>query len=357
MTHDEFSCVYYSQQYPRSLRVLSVLALVFDKIYFPGVWIPNRPVDEKAIKTEIDRILKVCKGKKSRIHTNDTLQMLGLMSFIGPAQTLKDICVFTGKPGYAGTLEKGAEELTMVLEEMLYGPPPPDFTPVPSLGFGKGLPGAKTAEDAVNAPSWLSYPANAVIFSQKHNISLLNDFPELPVPCVPHSPKSNAKALSTYLALESVNMVLPKIGPVHPEQLLEIRSDLQSDLASFRLTMLKLSKELNEMISLKSAWQEIQKEAKFLAETTVVPELENLRKSINDTGKPWHKRLVDMTLDAPELIGNFTMMLPHQALIQVFKRIGQEIKEIYDDQIEKNRILIGSGLSYLIKLQQLNKKL
>jgi len=356
MNNNEFSCVYYPQQYPRSFRSLTILALVFDKVYFPGVWIPNKPVDREAVQTEIDRIINVLKEKKPLRHTYDTQQMLGLMSFIGPGQTLRDICIFTGRSGYAGTLEEGTEELTMVLEKMVYGPPPPSFTPTPSMGFAKGLPGENTADNSVNAPSWLSYPANAVIFSQKYSIPLLNDCPELPVPCVPYSPKSNAKILSTYLALESLKMVLPKIGPVDPEQLLEIRSDLQDELASFRLKMLELSKELNQAISSSSSWQHIQKNAKFLVETTVIPELENLRRAINDAGKPWHKRLVDLALDAPELIGNFTTMLPPQALIQVFKRIGQEIKEIYDEQIEKKRVLFGNGLSYLMKLQQLDLK-
>ena len=352
MLENEFSCVYYPQQYPRNARVLTILALVFDKIYFPGVWIPNRPIDTKAVQAEIDRILKISKEKKSRIHMNDTLQMLGLMSFIGPAQTLKDICIFTGRPGYAGTLEEGAEKLTMVLEEMIYGPPPPDFTPVPSLGFAKGLPGAKTAEDAVNAPSWLSYPANAVVFSQKNGVPLLNDWPELPVPCIPNSPKNDARILSSYLALESVKLILPRIGAVNPQQLVEIRNDLKNELVPFRLKMCQISKELNGFIEASTSWQDMQKNTKFLVETTIVPELEDLNKAINDIGKPWHQRLVNVTLDAPELIGNFFTMLPQKALLEVFKRISQEIKEMYDEHVQKNRLIVGSGLSYLMKLQK-----
>jgi hypothetical protein len=181
MIENELSCVYYPQQYPRNARVLTVLALVFDKIYFPGVWIPNRPIDTKGVQAEIDRILGLMKSKPQRIDTNDNIQMLGLMSFIEPAKILKDICIFTGKPGYAGILEEGAKELTKVLEEMIYGPPPPNFTPTPSLGFAKGLPGENSAENSINAPSWLSYPANAVAFSQKNGIPLLNDWLDLPV--------------------------------------------------------------------------------------------------------------------------------------------------------------------------------
>jgi hypothetical protein len=96
----------------------------------------------------------------------------------------------------------------------------------------------------------------------------------------------------------------------------------------------------------------VQKNAKFLVETTIVPELSNLNKAINDIGKPWHQRLVNVTLDAPELIGNFFTMLPQKALLEVFKRINQEIKEMYDEHIQKNRLIIGSGLSYLMKLQE-----
>jgi hypothetical protein len=328
------------------------LALVFDKIYFPGVWIPNKPIDTKAVKVEIERILGLMKTKRGRIHDNDNIQMLGLMNFIEPANALRNICIFTGKPGYAGILEEGTKELTMILEEMIYGPPPPDFMPVPSLGFAKGLPGENSAENSINAPSWLSYPANAVAFSQKNRIPLLNDWPEFPVPYIPHSPKNDARILSAYLALESVKCIFPRIGAVNPEQLVEIRNDLRDELIPFRIKMCQISKELNGAIDASSSWQDVQKNAKFIVETTIVPELENLNKAINDTGKPWHQRLVNVTLDTPELIGNFFTMLPHKAALEVFKRISQEVKEIYDEQVQKNRLMIGSGLSYLMKLHK-----
>jgi len=353
MAQDEFSCVYYSQQYPRSLRVLTLIGLIFDKVYFPGVWIPNKNIDEKSVAEEANRIQQLLiNERKSFRHLNDNIRMIGLMNFIKHAHVLKDFCIFTGQPGCAGTLEEGAKELAFVLEEMLYGPPKQGFTPAPAMGFAKGLPGNRTVENSINGPSWISYPANSVIFSQKHGIPLLNDFPEFPVPFVPSPAKSNAKILSTYLALESIKIILPKISHVEPECLLQIRDDLKDELSSFRLKMVQFSRELNQVISSTSSLKDVQREAKFIAETIVIPELENLKRTINDIGKPWHQRLLNLALDTPMLIGNFSTMLPHKSIQEVFKRIGQEVKEMYDEEIQKNRILIGSGLSYLMKLQE-----
>lgn len=58
---------------------------------------------------------------------------------------LREFCVFTGKFGQCGTLEEGANEITMLLEKIIFGPPPPNFTPTPPMGFAKGLPGDKEA--------------------------------------------------------------------------------------------------------------------------------------------------------------------------------------------------------------------
>lgn len=341
---DSLDAVYYSQQVPSSLEVLTVLSLIFDKIYFPGVYIPERGIDEAETKKEINRIISL---EKRDI---DMLRLVNCMIFALHYKYLKDFCIFTGKFGYAGILEEGAEKLTMQLEELVFGPPPPNFFPSPHMGFAKGLPGEKEA--AVNGPAWLSYPANALIYSLKNGLPLLNDNPYLPVPSLGGVDlKNNAKLLSTILAIECIKMVLPKLKPLSPEEIMEFRQQTRECVKPFRLALLRLSKELNAAIQSDTNLDKVQKEASFLVETTVYPELEELKKVINDPAKPWYRRAVDLAKSVPELVTNF---ISYPANIAIAKLLGEIASTLADlkDNSEKKQKMMGKGYYYLLKIQK-----
>src|SRR5260370_27915174 len=213
---DSFEAVYYPQQVPRP-GSLSLLALVFDRIYFPGVYLPTSEFDEEAVRREIKRILSL--GIALDV---DNVQMLNCMEFACHLKHLRDFCVFTGVPSGPVVLEDGTGELMRVLEEMIFGSPPPRFISTPSIGFYKGL-GENDVRVQFTAPASLAYPANAVVFSAKHQLLLINDDPTMPVPAIPSSPKSNAKVLATILALESVRLALPRLKEMTPEQIAELQ--------------------------------------------------------------------------------------------------------------------------------------
>jgi hypothetical protein len=211
---ESFDAVYYSQQVPISAESLTVLGLVFDHLIFPGVYLPTSPFDEEALKQEIKRITSL--GIPLSM---DDVQMLNCMEFSLHVKYVRDFCIFTGNPGMVGTVENEAHPLMMALEELMFGPPPPGFIPTPSLGFCKGFHFSdNVVEHQVNAPSSLSYPANALVYAIKHQIPLVNDT-SLPVPGIPAAPKDNAKLLATILAIESVRLVLPTLKPLMPKEL------------------------------------------------------------------------------------------------------------------------------------------
>lgn len=343
--NNSFDAVYYSQPVPSSFETLTILSLIFDKIYFPGVYIASSGIDEVETKKEIDRI------KLLEPRDIEQIQLINCMIFSLHNKYLKDFCVFTGKFGYAGILEDGAKEMTMMLEELVFGPPRPNFIPAPSLGFAKGLPGNKEA--AVNGPSWLSYPANALIYSIKNELPLVNDNPTLPVPALGSvSPKSNAKLLSTMLAIESINMVLPKLKALTPKEIMEFREQTQKYVKPFRLAMLKLSKDLNAVIKSDMSMNEVQKEARFLVETTVYPELEELKEIIHDPSKPWYRRAVDLAKSAPELASNFVSMPKHLAIAKLLAKIASTLADLRDDKLDKEHKMNRGGLYYLLKIKQ-----
>lgn len=341
---DSVNAVYYSQQVPSSLEVLTVLSLIFDKIYFPGVYIPEHGINEAETKKEIERILSL--GKRDI----DTIQLINCMKFALHYKYLKDFCIFTGKFGYMGILEEGAERLTMELEELVFGPPPPNFFPSPHIGFAKGLPGDK--ESAINGPAWLSYPANALIYSVRNGLPLVNDNPSLPVPSLGGvDVRNNAKLLSTILAIECIKMALPKLKPVSPEEIMEFRQQTMEYVKPFRLALLRLSKELNAAIQSDATIEKVQKEASFLVETTVYPELEELKKVINDPAKPWYRRVVDLAKLTPELVTNFISYPTNIAVAKLLGEIASTLADFKDDAEKKQKIM-EKGYYYLLRIQK-----
>jgi hypothetical protein len=344
---NSFDVVYYTQPVP-PFETLTFLSLIFDKVIFPGVHIPFEGVDEKETVKEIDRL------KKLGIDSQDDVHIINCMVYALHGKYLKEFCLFTGEFGYAGILEDGANKLTMQLEEMVYGPPPPNFHPVPPMGFAKGLPGNDKL--SVNSPSWISYPANAFIYASKKGLPLINDNPRMPMLSLGGLDiKCNAKLLSTILAIECVNFVLPKIKPMRPNEIAEFREETKNYVKPFRMSMLKLSKELNVVIKSTISIEEIQKEARFLVETTVYPELEELRKAIQDPGKPWFSKAFDLVKDTPELVTNFATLPLNIAIAKVLVKLGSVFADIGESQSEKEK-KARSGITYLLKLNDWNKK-
>jgi hypothetical protein len=251
-----------------------------------------------------------------------------------------------------GATEKEAHPVMMALEELVFGPPPPGFTPTPSLGFCKGFDFSdNVVEHQVNAPSSLAYPANALIYAAKHQIPLVNDS-RLPVPGIPAAPKDNAKLLATILAIESVKLALPKLKPLMPQQLQEFRCETGEFVKPFRVAMLRLAKELNGALTSDMNLQDVQRQAQFLVETSVYPQLHDLEAVLNDPGKPWYKRAVDLARAAPELATNFATMPKGIALAKLLGAIAKVLADVRDEQLDKENKLARSGIYYLLKLRR-----
>lgn len=343
-----FDAIYYSGPSPSSLHSLTMLGLVFDRLIFPGVFVPSEGVDEAETQKEIDRVAKL--GPLSM----DTAHMLNLMTIALNARYLSDFCVFPGKYGYPGVLESGAEELARELELQIYGPPPEGFTPTISLGFAKRVPG--TSPMSVNGPSWIAYPANALLYASHNQMLLVNDNPRLPVPAVGGSDvRSNAQQLATILALESVKLVLPNLRPLSFEELAEFRQDTRESAQPFRRAMLRLSKDLNQAILSDSPLEEVQKEAKFLVETTVLPELANFRDELSRPSRPWHRRAFDLIKNTPELVGAFATLPTNVAFAKVLVALGDVLTDIRDSRLEREGAGKRGGFHYLLRAEKLNE--
>jgi hypothetical protein len=196
----EFEAVYYSAPGPRSPHALTLLGLVFDRLYFPGVYVPSEGVDLEATRRELERL----KALPQRGNDPDVPHMMNLMVCALNADHLKDFCVFEGRFGAPGYLQPGAKELVKEFEELIFGPPPENFFPSYPMGFSKGLPGDHHA--SVNGPSWLTYPVNAIVYAHQTERVLVNDSPRLPVLSLGTANlKGNAKQLATVLSSDRRN--------------------------------------------------------------------------------------------------------------------------------------------------------
>lgn len=348
----EFEAVYYSGPAPTSLRALTVMGLVFDRVIFPGVYVPQTGVDIEGASRELDNLRrKYREGLKAK--SPDDFHLLNLMSFAVNVEYLKDFLVFTGKPGRLGVDNPEVRRLTHELELAIYGPPPKNFFPTVSLGFARGLPG--DADAGINSPSWISYPANALLHAGRTGTILINDNPNLPVLAVPAPVKANAKMLATIMAIESVNVVLPDVGVKTLAELAEFRLETKELVKPFRRAMVGLSRDLNAAILSDATLDDVWREAHFIVETTVQPALMELRADLDRAPRPWHRRAVDAAKGLPELAGAFLTLPTHLAVAKALASAMMVLADLRDDQLQKEGLAKRGGFHYLLKVQDLRK--
>jgi len=346
----EFEAVYYSGPAPGSMHSLTLLGLVFDRLIFPGVYIPTAGLDIKETVEEVKRLRSL-----PGLGRADHFHMLNMMVVALNAAHWKDFFVFTGQWNKFEAMEPGFGPLTKALEEAVYGPPPENFLPETTIQFSKRLPGDDSA--AIHGPSWLSYPANALLYAGRTGTILVNDNPTLPVLGVTGADlKANAKQLATIMALETVKFVLPKLKQLSFEELAEFRADAKETLQPFRRSMLRLSKELNAAILSEMSLEEVQKEARFIVETAIAPELEQLKEEMERPSKPWHRRVVDLALAAPEMAGAFATMPKSLALATALAKATGILVDIRDGQLEKEGLGKRGGFHYLLKIEKLQAR-
>ncbi len=338
--------VYYPKPIPSGPVSLTFMGLIFDKIHFPRVYFPHDNYDLNEVIKEAERLEKL-----ERIDYN-TAVLIGSLRFLPIANQLREFCYFTGKESEAfGDDEKGTDEIIKALDEELFGPPKKNFIPIYEKNYVKGLPGN---ESSIHYPGSLQYPANALIYSAKHDIPLINDDPHMPVPARGgDSPKNNSKLLATILAMECASFVLPKLKPLNPQEILEMRHELSDYLVPFRLSVLRLAGELNKAITTEGKSEDVIQAAKFLVETEVQPSLIELQNIINAPSKKWYYRAFDAAKQVPELATAYATMPPNLAIAKTLTAIGNILVDIHAEQAENEAK--RSGMYYLLKLKEANE--
>jgi hypothetical protein len=335
--------VYYPSPIPSGPGALTLMGLIFDKVHFPNVYLPTSGYDPEAVRKEADRIAAL------GLRDYNTAVLVSALRFLPLVKDLDGFCVFTGQEGQLfGNVDKmRAIDLVKALDEEIFGPPKPGFHPTYETGFHKALP---DNEQYIDYPGTLHYPATAMIYASGKKIPLINDNPNLPVPALGGvGAKDNARLLTTILAMECANLVLPRIRVLHPREIMEMREELSKHLQPFRLGLLKLSAELNKAISSTSSREEIIRAACFIVETEVQPTLIELKASIEAPSKRWYNRALEVAKQVPELAASFATMPTNVAIAKVLAALGSILVDMQSEEAGKRAS--RSGMYYLLKLR------
>lgn len=315
---------------------MTFLGLVFDRVHFPNVYIPTDGFDEEEVVKEINR-LSAIEQRDRNLWQTEALTRAALIP------ELREFCYFTGTKDqkiFGGNLEK-AGTLVNALHEQIHGAFPPGFTPIWSPGYSKGL----SYEACLDYPADYYYQCNALIYSGKNCIPLLNGDPNMPVPSLTgESAKNNAKLLSSQMAIQCVNLVFPEMGALQPAEICAVRNELAKEIADFRLGLLRLSKELNNAIESTATEKEIVEAAKFIAQTDVLPTLIELRDALSKPKQDWMTRSWELTKKIPALAGAYAT-LNSEAIPKTIEALGDWLIGAREEHVRSN-------MYYLLKLEE-----
>lgn len=339
--------VYYPSMVPNNRYTITQLAILFDSIILPGAYLPLNKLDKKEITERIQQIESVDMERGAKSY-----DMLMPLYFAKEYQELGDIFIGTGEWGHMGVLEPEAHDLTMELESLYFGPPEPGFTPVPTMGFNFGVGSENDVTKQINGPAFFSYPANAYVYANKHDLPLISDTTMMPMPRgTQPSTKINADKLTAQLSLASLSLILPRVKPLSAPQILEVRSKLDSDIKALNATLAGYASKLREKVGDNPESELLQQEAEFIAKTEIYPQLEHLRRTLETPGQILNRNAIDFALENPELFARIALQ-PHdlEAWLSVLKASSGKIKQTIDEVRNGALAERSSGLSLLLKL-------
>ncbi len=337
----KLEAVYYACQIPRGLAALTILGAVFDRVHFPGVYLPKDGFDQKELDEEIARI----ESLNPPVDKGD--RILGILRFVRHVRTLDGFCVFTGdreKP-FANDVP---QNMVKDIYEAIHGPPRPNWEPLFQTSHVKAMPGDI---EHIAYPGDYHYLAGAILHSARTGIPILNDVPGLPVPCADRiSPQDDARILSAIIAIECARIALPDMPLLRPEDLMEFRAENKPTLRAFRRSMLRYASDLRGMVS-NASQAELEDTTRFFVQTEIVPALDELRSNMNSPARPWHKRAIDFIRVMPEFGAAFMTLDPHTAIGKVLTTYAGQFFAEMMARGDQREALKRSGLYYLLRLQ------
>lgn len=341
----QLDAVYYSAPMPRTLSALVAMGLVFDRVHFPGVYLPQGDYDRVGWKAEAKRIADL------NMKDFDTFLLVQMMSFTETAERLAGfLCYDKGRDDPLDAYDVDGK-LVGQMQEALLGPPRDDFIPLIQTWHHKAVQGSK---EHLTYRGDIHYHAGALRAASDAGIPLICDVPGLPIPGAERAATADAKALSAFIALQAMHLVLPEMPLLRPDDLMEFRQENAPHLRAFRRAMLRYAGAWRGQLAV-AAPEEIAQETRFLVETEIVPALDELRQLATDPARPWLKRAIDGVRLTASVAGSCFTMRWDQAAVKVLGALAPQFLNEIDAKGDKRRELRRSDLYYLLQVQKAAK--
>ncbi|MQR02578.1 hypothetical protein [Glaciimonas soli] len=343
----KLEAVYYGSAIPANKASLTFLAVVFDRIHFPDVYLPVDGFDSKDVLKEANRI------EAYGFTDYDTTLLVGALRCLPMMNDLKQFCHFTGSNTFDAKFGPETVQLVDALELEVFGPRPENFIPTYQTIHSKGLP---DNNDCIVYPGALFYPANAIVYATQNGLPLVNDNMHLPVPAFGgNDAVHNTKLLATIMAMECVKFALPNVRALTPKEIIELRAELSKYLAQFRRSLLGLAATLNSQISKSDSYEDIMKAATFIVQTEVEPSLAELRDALEGTEQDWYKRTFDLAKEAPLLATMYATMPRAAVIAKVLIMLGGVFVDSRAGAASQKNAS-RSGMYYLLRAQDAMRK-
>lgn len=336
--------IYYPYPVPLNRYTISVLGILFDRVYLPGVYLPPTNIDLHDLENEDKRLTEI---QKNHPETYGRI-MIALVRFLKDYQDLKGIFVGTVKQNGGELLEKESMDFAKHLEQAIYGIPPKGFTPLINQGVYFGVGGGD-----INSPDWITYPANAYVYSLKTKTPLFTDNLDFPFPeRVEHH--SDVEALSSYLAMSTLTINLPRIKPLSANRIIEVRTKMKDDIAAFKSTMVEYVDRFRQLTGNNPSLAKLQKEADYIAQSVIQPKVNELIRRLETPGEIFKAEMFDYGLDVASLFARLKINPSPDNLVTIAGEAIEKGKDHIKDGIDRYLIsketVKNSGLSLVLKL-------
>lgn len=162
---------------------------------------------------------------------------------------------------------------------------------------------------------------------------------------------SLANDLSSILAFNALNLVVPLIKINSPEDIVEIREKLKEQLIPFRMSMRKLSKELKAVSKDCHDAKILHEEAKFIIETQVEPAMEELKRRIKMEDNKFFTRLFGKVISWVPFIANIYLTPTPEKFFNLIKKVGSDTGDLFNE-INNDPLILEPGIGYLLGVEK-----
>lgn len=334
---ENWSAVYYSNPIPRSSKSLLALALLFDELHIPGVSFPRMKTRNSDTDVAFTNSLRTWKSTDPELHAYQNLCLWG-----GELPLFDDFIILPDRTGGFGGADLEVQAGRLLDDTYAEG------LSKRAIGYTASMGVDFSDRSHGSALIWPFYQARALQYASAKNLPLISD----DLTCIPPFPRHreappDAKGLAQQLAIEAVSLVLPSFLSVEPERVAEFRAETKSLVRPFRTEMVKFTAELASAIATGASAKDLEAASRFLAETRVLPALQDLARQLKDPVKPFHRIAIDIGEAAMATAsGGLSPALTAGWCILRGTKLASEYTQLYIDREGKKK----TGLGFLLKV-------